>query len=671
MRKINILSKAVYNRIAAGEVVDRPYSVVKELIENSLDAKATEIEIYIEKGGKQLIKICDNGTGIERDDLRAAFLPHATSKIAAADDLDKITTLGFRGEALASISAISKAEIVSVTEGNQAYKISCEDGKISEIIPAALAKGTEITVRSLFFNTPVRAKFMKPDKKEEVDITSFVTRYVLGNPAVSFKYFADGKLVLQSFGGGLEEAMAQVYGAKTLSECFRIQAEKDGITIRGYIGNQNYFKANKTYQSLFLNGRYIVNNTVSVAVSQAYASYAMKRQYPFYVLFLDVPTDFVDVNVHPSKADVRFIDNNRIFRAVYSVISAVLDGTAAAADFVVTASRQPVVKSTLPENEQPTDCKTVNNLNNYASKEENRQTEVSREEDIKKLIEKYKPEIAAPENKEQAAASVEQNIKKQNDGHKKSSTDEFKFFNPFASVPIDALSSVENSNVLSVTDDTVPPDFSKNAAYEIEKSYFKSRQQKIDLNTLKFRGTLFNTYLTYEQNDTVFLIDQHAAHERLIYDSLIKKLESREIVCQPLLVPYIFDTNPSEKLFIEEKMPILKEFGFGIAPFGLSAFRIDEVPVDLQEINIKEFFEEILSDIDGLKEIRLDKILKEKLAMTACKHAVKGGMQLTECEIEALMTMIDGNLGLKCPHGRPICVKLLKRDIEKMFKRIV
>ncbi len=671
MRKINILSKAVYNRIAAGEVVDRPYSVVKELIENSLDAKATEIEIYIEKGGKQLIKICDNGTGIERDDLRAAFLPHATSKIAAADDLDKITTLGFRGEALASISAISKAEIVSVTEGNQAYKISCEDGKISEIMPAALAKGTEITVRSLFFNTPVRAKFMKPDKKEEVDITSFVTRYVLGNPTVSFKYFADGKLVLQSFGGGLEEAMAQVYGAKTLSECFRIQAEKDGITIRGYIGNQNYFKANKTYQSLFLNGRYIVNNTVSVAVSQAYASYAMKRQYPFYVLFLDLPTEFVDVNVHPSKADVRFVDNNRIFRAVYSVISAVLDGTAAAADFVVTSSRQPVVKSTLPENAQPIDSNTVNDLINFASKEENRRTEIKSEDDIKKLIEKYKPEIAVSENKEQVTASVEQNIKKQNEVHKKSSTNEFRFFNPFASVPIDALSSEESSNVLSVTDDTVPPDFSKNAAYEIENSYFKSKQQKIDLKTLKFRGTLFNTYLTYEQNDTVYLIDQHAAHERLIYDSLLKKLESREIVCQPLLVPYIFDTNPSEKLFIEEKMPILKEFGFGIAPFGLSAFRIDEVPVDLQEINIKEFFEEILSDIDGLKEIRLDKILKEKLAMAACKHAVKGGMQLTECEIESLMKMIDGNLGLKCPHGRPICVKLLKRDIEKMFKRIV
>ena len=345
MRKINILTKNVYNRIAAGEVVDRPYSAVKELIENSLDAKATEIEIYVERGGKQLIKVVDNGTGIERDDLRAAFLPHATSKISAAEDLDNILTLGFRGEALASISAISKVELKSVTEGNSAYKISCEDGKIGEITPAALEKGTEITVRDLFYNTPVRAKFMKTDKKEEADITAFVTRYILGNPEVSFKYYTDGKLFLQSFGGGLGEAMAQVYGAKILSECFMIDASRNGVQLYGFIGNQNFFKPTKTYQSIFLNGRYIVNNTISTAVTQAYASYMMKRQFPFYVLFVNVPHDIVDVNVHPSKADVRFVDNKFIFGNVYSVISSVLDGTASAAEFVV--GGVPDVKSSL------------------------------------------------------------------------------------------------------------------------------------------------------------------------------------------------------------------------------------------------------------------------------------------------------------------------------------
>ncbi len=351
MRKINLLTQSVYNRIAAGEVVDRPYSAAKELIENSLDAKATEIEIHIEKGGKQLIKVADNGTGIERDDLKSAFLPHATSKIATVDDLDAIETLGFRGEALASISSISKVKIVSVTEGNTAYSITCDGGKTGEIEPAALEKGTVISVNNLFYNTPVRAKFLKADKKEESDITNFVARYILGNPEVCFKYFADGKLVLQSYGGGLDEAVAQVYGAKVLSQCFKINAEKDGVKIHGFIGNQNFFKPNKTYQSLFLNGRYIINNTVSTAILQAYSSYMMKRQFPFYVLNIEVPSHIVDVNVHPNKADVRFVDNKFIFSAVYSVISSVLDGTSRAADFVIDEKRLPEIRSGMAEKE--------------------------------------------------------------------------------------------------------------------------------------------------------------------------------------------------------------------------------------------------------------------------------------------------------------------------------
>lgn len=643
MRKINILSKNVYNRIAAGEVIDRPYSAVKELIENSLDAKASEIEIYIEKGGKQLIKVVDNGSGIERDDMRAAFLPHATSKIASAEDLDTITTLGFRGEALASISVISKVELTSVTAGNSAYKVTCEDGKIGEVVPAALEKGTVICVRDLFYNTPVRAKFLKADKKEEADITSFVTRYILGNPAVSFKYYVDGKCILQSFGGGIEEAMAQVYGAKVLAECFKINAEKDGVRLSGFIGDQNFFKPNKTYQSIFLNGRYIVNNTIATAISNAYASYAMKRQYPFYVLNVNVPTEIVDVNVHPNKADVRFVDNRFIFGAVYSVVSSVLDGTAKAAEFVVNGTRIPEIKSTFG-----------NTANKVYSGEQT---------DIEKLIEKYKPEqkIEAPRNNSEPISVTSQAPQ---NGYDK------KFFNPAEDLAFNNLTT-SGKSVMSVTDETMYPDLSQAAAYEIENKYFDRKQQKIDFEACKYKGNLFNTYLIYELRDTVYIIDQHAAHERLIYDSLRKKIAERNVARQTLLIPYIFETNPAETRFMESKMPLLRSMGFAIEPFGIDSFRIDEVPVDLQEINMKEFFGEILADVEDLKEIKLEEILKDKIAMTACKHAVKGGMQLTEGEIDALFKMIDGDMGLKCPHGRPVCVTLSKRDIEKMFKRIV
>lgn len=645
MRKINILTKNVYNRIAAGEVVDRPYSAVKELIENSLDAKATEIEIYVERGGKQLIKVVDNGTGIERDDLRAAFLPHATSKISAAEDLDNILTLGFRGEALASISAISKVELKSVTEGNSAYKISCEDGKIGEITPAALEKGTEITVRDLFYNTPVRAKFMKTDKKEEADITAFVTRYILGNPEVSFKYYTDGKLFLQSFGGGLGEAMAQVYGAKILSECFMIDASRNGVQLYGFIGNQNFFKPTKTYQSIFLNGRYIVNNTISTAITQAYASYMMKRQFPFYVLFVNVPHDIVDVNVHPSKADVRFVDNKFIFGNVYSVISSVLDGTASAAEFVV--GGVPAVKSSLGG--------VGNNTfsNDKAGEPEDNKTD---NDIIHKLIEKYKPEMKVDTSNRYTVKTVGDEIAVTNNENGTG-------FDILKDLPLENLIPKHIDNVLKVTDDTMSPSF--------DAAYINGKQQFIDYSTCKYKGNLFNTYLLYEYNERVYMIDQHAAHERLIYDNLMKRLAERKIVKQPLLVPYIFETNPQEERILEEKLYVLRSMGFGIEPFGLGSYKIDEVPVDLQDINVKEFIGEILADIEGLKNAGLEDVLKDKIATVACKHAVKGGMQLTDGEIDALFKMIDGNMGLKCPHGRPVCVVLTKREIEKMFKRIV
>lgn len=647
MRKINILTKNVYNRIAAGEVVDRPYSAVKELIENSLDAGATEIEIYIERGGKDLIKITDNGGGIERDDMRAAFLPHATSKIAVAEDLDNILTLGFRGEALASISSISKVEIKSVTAGNSAYKITCEGGKIGEILPTALERGTEITVRDLFFNTPVRAKFMKTDKKEETDITAFVTRYILGNPQVSFKYFTDGKLALQSFGGGLDEAVAQVYGAKVLNECFKIDAERNGVRLRGFIGNQNFFKPTKTYQSVFLNGRYIVNNTIATAVSQAYASYAMKRQFPFYILFIDVPHDIVDVNVHPSKADVRFVDNKFVFGNVYTVISSILDGNAVAADFVVNNIKSPEINSTFYK----TRGYAVSNVNNMV-----KSAEQQAEEDLQKLIDKYKPEmkVDTSEAREIAVAAEAEEIEQRE-------------FDILKDLPLDELMPKAATNVLRVTDDSVPLAFGPTYAMD----NFPAKQQTIDYSACKYKGNLFNTYLLYEYGETVYMIDQHAAHERLIFDGLMKKLEERSIVCQPLLVPYIFETNAQEERILEEKLPVLRSMGFGIEPFGVGSYRIDEVPVDLQEIDVKEFMGEILADTEGLKDKGLDEILKDRIATAACKHAVKGGMQLTDGEIDALFKLIDGNMGLKCPHGRPVCVALSKRDIEKMFKRIV
>lgn len=643
MKKINILTKSVYNRIAAGEVIDRPYSAVKELIENSIDAGATEIEICIERGGKQLIKVVDNGCGIERDDMRAAFFPHATSKISCADDLNKITTLGFRGEALASISVISRVELTSVTEGNGAYKVTCTDGNVGMVQPAALQKGTEICVRDLFYNTPVRAKFLKPDKKEETDITNFITRYILGNPKIAFRYFVDGKLILQSYGGGFEEAVAQVYGAKVIPQCFKISAEKDGIKIYGFIGNQNFFKPNKTYQSLFLNGRYIINNTISTAISNAYASYAMKRQYPFYILNIDVPMDIVDVNVHPNKADVRFVDNHMIFGVVYSIISAVLDGKASAAQFVVNSTRVPEIQSTMEE--IPVKVFT-----------ETKATPVP-ENGLQ-----FNFGISEPQNEVKATAKQ---VRQTNNESR------VKYHDPMLDERIDGYLQKSEPLIFRVTNDTMSSGLGGDPRIDEAYERRKYEQQMIEFEKCKYKGNLFNTYLIYEICDTVYIIDQHAAHERLIYDRLREKIANRTIDRQGLLIPYLFGTNAEETRFIENNIAVIRSLGFDIKPFGGCSFRVDEIPADLQNINLEDFFGEILADLKGFKDIKIEEILKDKIATTACKHAIKGGMELTKDEIDLLFKMLKGNMGLKCPHGRPVCVTLEKKDIEKMFKRIV
>lgn len=650
MKKINVLSSSIYNRIAAGEVVDKPYSVVKELVENSIDAGATEIEIHIERGGKDLIKVIDNGSGIDREDLHDAFLPHATSKISNADDLEFITTLGFRGEALASISSVAKVEIISVTEGNQAYKIACDGGEIGEILPAALECGTVICVRNLFFNTPARAKFMRADNKEESEITNLVSRYILCCSDISFKYFSYGKLCLQSFGGGLEEAVAQVYGAKVLSECYKIDAVKDGFHIYGYIGNQNFFKSNKTYQSLFLNGRFISSNTVSNAINVAYSSYAMKRQYPFYVMNLEVPYGFVDVNVHPNKTEVRFMDDKRVFSAVYGVVSAILDGTAKAAEFVVNDNNSRETKQTFVAESvvtAETELKSKNELS-FA--------------DLIKAIPSVEQESFTQINENRVAVN-EEFFETELKNEEKS-----KSFEITNDVRLSDYIGSDKVNYLTVTDDSRLPSVENYESYLYAKN---KKQQEIDFKNSKFKGNLFNTYLIYELDECVYLIDQHAAHERLIYDELIRKFKERTVVKQPMLVPYIFNANHAESQFLDENAKVLRSMGFGLSPFGMGSYRVDEVPVDLQEIDIKAFFDEVLSQIDGLKTVSVQEVMKEKLAMTACKHAIKGGMQLTDKEVDRLFEMIDGNTGLKCPHGRPVCVKLTKKEIEKMFKRIV
>lgn len=610
MSKINLLSSKIFNRIAAGEVVERPYSVVKELVENSLDASATNIKIEIIDGGVTSIKITDNGSGIEKSELKKALLPHATSKISKIEDLDAIGSLGFRGEALASITSVSKITIISKPkEQDFGALIYAEGGVIGEIKEHGCSDGTEITVNNLFYNTPVRERFLKSEHSEENEITGIVAKFILGNPNIAFKYIANNKVVYQSFGDGIESAMVCVYGANIIENCFCIDTEKNGIKIFGYIGKHHFTKGNRSYQTLFVNGRYVTNQTVSSAIANAYSSYLMKRQYPFYVLSIILPNEIVDVNVHPNKLDVRFANNQIVYGSVYSVVSKVLDGISEALS--------------ITRNNENELLYTDKNITNYVSQD----------------------------------------------------------YATFASKPVKFNSIEFNDKILDEqkNNNAQVDIFAENKAFleklELEKSMQKNtraHQEEINISReLKYVGQVLNTYLIFDDGKDVYFADQHAAHERILFDKLNQSLKSNELLTQPLLVPYILNVNVTEFGFLLDKIKAFQELGLDIAEFGRNSFKISSVPACLFEINLERFFGEILESADEFKTITAGDVLMEKLAQKACKSAIKAGDTLSELEIETLTGVLKNNLGLKCPHGRPVIIKITKMEIDKWFKRII
>ncbi len=626
MSKINLLSSKIYNRISAGEVVERPASVVKELVENSLDARATNIVIEVLSGGTTLIKVTDNGSGIEKSELKKALMPHATSKISSVKDLDNISSLGFRGEALASIASVSKIKITSkpAMQDLGAY-IYAEGGEIQDIVDCGATEGTEICVENLFYNTPVREKFLKSERAEEGEISSIVAKFILGNTSVSFKYLADNKVIYQSYGDGFESAMSCIYGPNIINDCFFIETVKNGIEIKGYVGKHHFTKGNRTYQTVFLNGRFITNQAISSAISNAYSSYLMKRQYPFYVLSLKVPTEIVDVNVHPNKSDVRFANNQIIYGAIYSVVSKVLDGTSDAINIISDTT------ANINQENKNEFGKDYGTHKYYVSSKFD-------EKPITKPLDKIILRDSCPEE------SIDFN----------------------------------HGNTDKPTQPKVDI-FAENKAFleklereKIEKINSQPQQQSVSLEReLKYIGQALNTFLIFDDAQDIFIVDQHAAHERILFDKLNDSLKKAEIVKQPLLIPYILNVNNEEFSFILEKSDTLLKMGIEITEFGNNAFKISAIPSFLSEMNLQKFFDDVLSELNVLKNLTVNDMLMEKLAQKACKSAVKSGDSLTEFEIQFLVNKLKENIGLKCPHGRPVAIKISRTEIDKWFKRIV
>lgn len=647
MGRINLLGPGVFNMISAGEVVERPSSVVKELVENSIDAGATEISVFIEDGGIRRISVSDNGSGILKDDMRAAFLPHATSKLCEIADLDTIATLGFRGEALASIASVSEVTLVSRADGaDAARKIRLEAGKVTEESEDSRAKGTSVTVENLFFNTPARLKFLKKASTEQGYVEDAVEKIVLANPSLKITLTSEKGVLLAHDGGNLADAMADVYPHLDMSRFIAVdRVSSSGVRVSGYVSAVDYTAPTRSRQTVIVNGRVVENDTVSAAVDKAYRDYLVKRTFPMYVLDVIVPFDEVDVNVHPAKAEVRFRNKNAVFGAVFRAVdeaikasfgsekhgfSPVPTGSAdAASTYEQTAIDTAALFGDMPENTSSD-----------------------------RLGAKENPVRDLPFNLgslrgigvSRAGRAAEKRIPSY----------EIDGAHLYGGTPADGKDDLyDDAYALSkISEDE-------------DKDFANSSNTRFRLFDGEVVGQVFDTYLIVERADVVYVIDQHAAHERVLYDKLSASLSSE--FSQSLLIPYKLRLSGAEEEYFDKIMPALNDMGFAIEKKP-GSYLVYAVPEPVVRMNIEKFVAALFENMLDDGELKLTDLLKDVVCRDACRAAIKGGEHLTRRQIEyVLSNLIDekGNLPQKCPHGRPAVVALTKRDFEKMFMRVV
>lgn len=608
---INILPEDVFNKISAGEVVERPASIVKELVENSIDAGATKISIEIFDGGLREIIITDNGSGIEPDDIEKAFMPHATSKIQKSEDLENIASLGFRGEALASITAVSQVEMITKTENHDfGVQISYSGGKFQEKNEIGAANGTKIVVKNLFFNTPARLKFMKKPKSEEGEVTHLLSRLILANPSVSFRYSADGKIIYNTFGNGLAEALYIVYGKDVYDNLIEVNSESGDMSIRGYIARPTLAKPNRTYGTLFVNGRLVNNYMIFSAITDALEGFIMKGKFPLFALNLNLPFEDVDVNVHPSKQEVKFANPGKIYGFVSNAI-----------------------------------YKAVSNVNFI-------QNITNEEKDVQPVEEVKEENLTTLSKDEGSSFSYIMNI------INKSSTED-KFANqPSKLVEI----AIEENEKIKPEEQVSQQNFATSLPV--------NEQTKVEevFNHFEIIGVIFNTYIILQKGEFVYFIDQHAAHERQLYDKIMSSVEQNEVTTQSLFMPIEIGINEKESSFLTENQEKFKNFGFNFTIFD-NVLKIVAIPYIISNMNIKDFFDSVFAEIDSFANKPLSYI-NERFTQLACKSAVKAGNVLSKQEISILLDRFaqNGHV-LLCPHGRPIVLQLSRNEIEKMFKR--
>ena len=661
MGNITLLDQATIDKIAAGEVVERPSSVVKELVENAIDAGSTAVTVEIKDGGTSFIRISDNGCGIDPSDIKTAFLRHSTSKIRSVEDLLTISSLGFRGEALSSISAVSMVELLTKTkDAICGIRYIIEGGKEKSMEEAASPDGTTFFVRNLFYNTPARKKFLKSSMTEAGYIHELMIRLALSHPEISFKFINNGQTKLHSSGNhSLKDVIYQVYGRDISNNLVEIDAEENGVHIKGYIGKPSVFRGNRNFETYFVNGRYIKSNIIAKGIEDAYKGYLMQHQYPFCVLQFEMDGSDLDVNVHPTKMELRFSNQQALYDFVFRTVREGLDR-----------------KEYIPQVTVDEPKKTVDKLTNAPVQKSVAKTLAA---PVQKSVPKpavtpvQKP--TAPEPVKKPAAPQERNLdyflaqmreRVKADYASREKKENKSPYQQFEQIPVQKIA--ESKPVKKPVQQPV-----KQVEEPQQLELFdKKLLAEESIKEHKIIGQLFDTYWLVEFDEKLFIIDQHAAHEKVLYERTLKGLKNKEHTSQMLNPPLVISLSMQEEALLKKYMQQFTDLGYEIEHFGGMEYQICAVPGNLYNINKKELFIEILDNLNELSGRNNPELILEKIASMSCKAAVKGNMKLSRIEIENLIKeLLTLDNPYQCPHGRPTIISMSKYEIEKKFKRIV
>ncbi len=727
---IYVLDQDTINKISAGEVIERPMAVVKELVENSIDAGANSVTVEIKDGGKGLIRITDNGSGIDREDIRLAFTPHATSKIRQAQDLLSVSTLGFRGEALASVSSVSMLEMLTKTrEDFSGWRYVIEGGEEKKLEAVGCPDGTTFIIRNLFYNTPARLKFLKTAQTEAGYISGVVERLALSHPDISFRFINQNQSKLHTSGNGnLKDVIYNVYGRDIANNLLEVKNENEICNIYGFIAKPVVSRGNRNYINYFINGRYIKSQIVTRAIEEAYSSYTMQHRYPFTALNFEIAPNLIDVNVHPQKMEVRFANEKELYSVIYNAVADTLSHK----EFIPEVSfgkeekpqksqvkqkpvqvpvknievKNPVVSPVAAniENERVASSvvHTISDTEKAFNKEDlsvkEKEEDIYIVSDIK--ISSQNDNVAKNKDLNTNAVALNENeIKIQdtkpdtinNDIVKKIEDNIKSDLKDIGAVTLRKPTQEEINKIFAKTQRETVAERQKPEASEVnltqsvaEQAEYnvKSAKQETLFDTeimskqaekdIKIIGQVFSTYWILQYGDSMFMIDQHAAHEKVLYERFMKKFAENEVYTQLVQPPVVLSLSMLEQQVVEENMELFEKLGYNIENFGGKEYMVTGVPAQLPDVSVEELLIEIIDSLVADKGKKTPEMLLDRIATMSCKAAVKGGSNLSvEQAQELLKELMMLENPYNCPHGRPTMIKMTKKELEKKFKRIV